>query len=75
LVEWVQEYLKITYGTARAEEIIEDIDHRQVPNSAFKIGKKITHVLGYQLFHRSLTYAAFPMAETSTNGLVMTRRL
>ena len=28
LVEWVNEYLKHEYGTARAEEIIEDIDHR-----------------------------------------------
>ena len=31
LVEWVNEYLKIQHGTARAEEIIEDIDHRSVP--------------------------------------------
>ncbi len=28
LVEWVNEYLKRTYGTACSEEIIEDIDHR-----------------------------------------------
>jgi len=27
-VEWVNEYLKHEYGTARAEEIIEDIDHQ-----------------------------------------------
>ncbi|KDR82217.1 hypothetical protein GALMADRAFT_58542, partial [Galerina marginata CBS 339.88] len=30
LVTWVNEYLHHTYGEARALEIIEDIDHRQV---------------------------------------------
>jgi hypothetical protein len=28
LVEWVNKYLKIKFGKAKAAEIIEDIDHR-----------------------------------------------
>lgn len=28
LVEWIGEYLKLTHGTAAAETIMEDIDHR-----------------------------------------------
>lgn len=28
LIEWIGEYLKLVHGTAMAEEIIEDIDHR-----------------------------------------------
>jgi Plavaka transposase len=28
LVAWVQEYLKITYGAAQANEILDDIDRR-----------------------------------------------
>jgi hypothetical protein len=30
LVEWVNEYLLITHGEARAQEIIQDIDRRLV---------------------------------------------
>jgi TorA maturation chaperone TorD len=35
LVEWINEYLRFQHGTARAEEIIEDIDHRSVPLTMF----------------------------------------
>ena len=31
LVDWIEKYLIVTYGQKRANEILDDIDHRYVP--------------------------------------------
>lgn len=36
LVEWVEDYLKIIYGTSRAEAILDEIDRRCVKFRAYQ---------------------------------------
>jgi hypothetical protein len=72
LVAWVEEYLIQTHGPARANEILDDIDHRSVDHSftVFRLTHYTNSVL--RLLLHFLVYGDSHRVEVSNNGLGMT---
>jgi hypothetical protein len=72
LVTWVNNYLHLRHGKKRAQEIIEDIDHRYVLiTSTYFSCSHSKYIIVSQWFRPTLGSVAFMMEETLNNGRVM----
>ena len=72
LVTWVEEYIKFAYTSARATEILADIDRRYVTYLKYKIF--INTAIELQLYHTFLALGVFLKAVGLSSGLEMTLR-
>lgn len=76
LVTWIGEYLKVTYGEAEANHILDDIDRRLAKNITTYTQIDLEAIAtGLPLCHFFQIYAAFPKDDDSNSGLETIQKL
>ena len=74
LVTWVEEYLKITHGSSKGSQILDEIDRRSVVIFDWSLNCSLISLQELPWFPYSLAFVDSNRGEISSSGLEMTPR-